>query len=513
MQADEGQRALAAFEAMKEDGKKVNQVTWCVLMGGLLKCSQRKREAATKAAHALWQRFLDEEACGAVVMDQGAFACGINVCCESGDMVGASALLQRMLKSSNCQPDFRQYNMLIKGYKKLGEIDKVENVLSTMQNRGVMPTMETYNSVVSAHCASGNDVAALAVIEQQRLRGMPLDERAWGSVMQLYVMRQDIDGAEACLVRMQGAGAHPTAYTFTKLITLYADVLQPVEAKSAAANVRRQMLAQNVVPTVTYFNAMLRITLRDSRDVMSQASAAIVEMRRCGLEPTVDTCNTVMAGAMAQDDPIVSVTVFTMLTQQGMLPDAVTYTTLMAAIEGQMVERERVFKKIKDPDIVAYRAIIALYAKGGRIPDACRLLDRMKDICKQEGRKQDLMPAYSVIATAYARMYRAEEAVLVLRECYREGGIPDGPFLETVLQTCVATGKVTYAQQIVRAMQLSGFTVDVKKYQDLVDYSSARLTQQEEELSPQKEQIVVGLERFKFWLGMPNAYYNSDGVR
>ena len=57
------------------------------------------------------------------------------------------------------------------------------------------------------------------------------------------------------------------------------------------------------------------------------------------------------------------------------------------------------------------------------------------------------------------------------------------------------------ARQVLRAMQLSGKDVDVQWYREYVD---AELGD-----GAADEQTSVALERFKFWLGMPNRYYGS----
>lgn len=57
-----------------------------------------------------------------------------------------------------------------------------------------------------------------------------------------------------------------------------------------------------------------------------------------------------------------------------------------------------------------------------------------------------------------------------------------------------------YAQQIVRAMQLSGVEVDLKRYNQVTDWALQRNSGSTK---------IVALERFKFWLGIPNEYYND----
>jgi hypothetical protein len=50
-------------------------------------------------------------------------------------------------------------------------------------------------------------------------------------------------------------------------------------------------------------------------------------------------------------------------------------------------------------------------------------------------------------------------------------------------------------------MQLSGIQVDVERYWQVTDWAMTR---------SRASRKLVALERFKFWLGIPNDYYNAD---
>lgn len=62
--------------------------------------------------------------------------------------------------------------------------------------------------------------------------------------------------------------------------------------------------------------------------------------------------------------------------------------------------------------------------------------------------------------------------------------------------------QVGFAKQIVRAMQLSGVDVDINRYHQVTDWALRR--------NRSTSTKIVALERFKFWLGIPNEYYNND---
>lgn len=65
--------------------------------------------------------------------------------------------------------------------------------------------------------------------------------------------------------------------------------------------------------------------------------------------------------------------------------------------------------------------------------------------------------------------------------------------------------QVTFAKQVVRAMQLSGNSVDTAFYERIIDDQIDRANSVD---APKRR--MVALERFKFWLGVPNSYYNAE---
>lgn len=54
-------------------------------------------------------------------------------------------------------------------------------------------------------------------------------------------------------------------------------------------------------------------------------------------------------------------------------------------------------------------------------------------------------------------------------------------------------------------MQLSGNAIDTAFYERIID---AQIDRENSEDAPARR--IVLLERFKFWLGVPNSYYNAE---
>lgn len=101
--------------------------------------------------------------------------------------------------------------------------------------------------------------------------------------------------------------------------------------------------------------------------------------------------------------------------------------------------------------------------------------------------------------------------------------------LDILVDLCVRTGEFKIAMQAVRSMELIGAPVDKEKYRTLVvnrmEYLAAAEAKAHKRRNSYKYNTGSGaggrekqrssdkneyLERFKFWLGLPNRYYDDS---
>ena len=88
--------------------------------------------------------------------------------------------------------------------------------------------------------------------------------------------------------------------------------------------------------------------------------------------------------------------------------------------------------------------------------------------------------------------------------------------LDQLVDLCVRTGEYKVAMQAVRALELVGAEVDKEKYKKYLLGKEEEITsiaRQRERPGFAADERGDGetnnssLERFKFWLGLPNTYY------
>lgn len=75
--------------------------------------------------------------------------------------------------------------MLITGYAQQHNIDAATSMLETMALRGVVPSVVSYNSLISCLCGAGKAVQAHKVVAMATRRGVKVDEWAWSAIIQV----------------------------------------------------------------------------------------------------------------------------------------------------------------------------------------------------------------------------------------------------------------------------------------------------------------------------------------
>ncbi|XP_031124958.1 pentatricopeptide repeat-containing protein At5g18475 [Ipomoea triloba] len=143
--------------------------------------------------------------------------------------------------------------------------------------------------------------------------------------------------------------------------------------------------------------------------------------------------------------------------KNGCQPNAINYTTLMDGYrkQGRLKEAEEVFGEMKDAfklDTVGYTAYISCLCKGGRIDEAIKLLDKMKEnSCIADD------VAIKVILTALCRECRLDEALSLLGKLSNDGVYLNKECYRIVLNILCKEGELDKAMELLGRMLSKGF--------------------------------------------------------
>ena len=495
--------AVTVFEDMKSLGYQPNKVTFSMLIGGLSK-HRRKGSGFRELGYKYWKELETAHR----NLDGAALRIGMQACVEVEKFEEAEKIL-KTIEDRQVQPDVRTYNILINGYAKKRNTAAIETLFKKMIQANLKPSITTYNALISSHVKWGRLEEANKCFEMAVADGIQPDAWTYTILMKGHINRGGLKEAKVFWQQMISSGVKPTLVSFSVMIDCSIEDGDMVQAQ----NLLDKMNQQGEHPSEITFNSILRAYLsRNEPESLDRAMKILDQMEKANVVPVIDTFNMLMSAAVSAGDATAAEKIYKRLMRMGQHPNGFTYTILIQAYakQGKLSDAVTAFENLsKDPhasiDIAAYNAMVDAFARSGEMQAAEKMLDRTCNFAAKCGTEPPV-EAFGAVVAGYVRLKMVNSAVQAVRKFHSVGGKPDVQMLDQLIDLCVRTGEYKVAMQAVRAMELVGAEVDKEKYKSMIARS------EENSVSKRKnsKSSVAYLERFKFWLGLPNNYYDTD---
>lgn len=174
------------------------------------------------------------------------------------------------------------------------------------------------------------------------------------------------------------------------------------------------------------------------------------------------------------------------------------------------------------PDLAAWNALVAALARAGRLSDAKSALDSAQLYAQHFN-----LPPPQEAFGAYIRGWKQARggggvggaassgdavtpAVAAFRHFLSLGGTPHAGMCADVVQLCLRGGEPKIARQVIRATELAGVAVDKQRFEPWFERAAAAAAARRASAGGADEGDASPLERFKWFLGLPNKYYGSE---
>ena len=523
-------KGLQALSDIKDLGMTPNVVTYCALISGLGSSEISRGQRANEIAHELWQEL---ESSGQR-LDAAAYRVGMKACIDIGKRKDSVTILNRIKKTGE-MPDVRAYNILLKGASRSrNPTNAVDQVLQLMAEDGIAPSSATYATIIDGYVRIGNTSAAKRTFEKAKSSGVKFDIYAYGALIKGIVQQNDMPAALGIVKEMQREGIEPNDAIVNCVATGYA---QSGRLKEAEEFLRRDSYVKR---SARGFNAVLKskLSFQSPQQVRDAALLLQENLELLHLETSADTFNTVMSGALGVGDPKLAIAVYQKMQKLDVKPDGITYTALIQAYAqlGELENAVKTFEALSSDktaklDSTAYCVLIDAFSKVGDMPGAERMLNSALQFAAKSGTKLPI-GAHGSVLTGYVRLTQAREAFQFVRRYHAAGNTPDKRMLGELADVCVRSGEYKLAMQSVRALELLGVDVDRTKYRELMlariraaedrenersseegrvpEMSVRKMSRKARERRKERKNRSVALERFKFWLGLPNSYYDAE---
>lgn len=328
--------------------------------------------------------------------------------------------------------------------------------------------------------------------------------------------------------RQDDKASHPDHVSYTTVVSALVKIGSMERARQVLAEMTRIGVPANLIT----YNVLLKGYCQQLQ--IDKARELLKEMvDDAGIQPDVVSYNILIDGCILVDDSAGALSFFNEMRARGIAPTKISYTTLMKAFaySGQPKLAHRVFSEMdNDPrvkvDLIAWNMLVEGYCRLGFVEEAKKVIQKMKE----SGLHPDV-GTYGSLANGIALARKPGEALLLWNEVKercevgkQEGKFdssvpplkPDEGLLDTLADICVRAAFFRKALEIVACMEENGIPPNKTKFTRIyVEMHSRMFTSKHASRARQDRRVERkrAAEAFKFWLGLPNSYYDGSEWR
>ncbi|XP_027365309.1 pentatricopeptide repeat-containing protein At3g09650, chloroplastic [Abrus precatorius] len=444
---------------------------------------------------------------------------------------------------------------LVSAYVEFGDLEIAEKVVQAMreQRKDLCKLLRESNLEYSSENDNDNDDGGGGGVEEEYFvfkkllpnlmdksgNEPPLLPKAYAPNTRMYttLMKGYMKaGRVSDTVRMLEAmrhqddkGSHPDHVSYTTVVSALVKVGSMDRARQVLAEMTRIGVPAN---RITY-NILLKgyckqLQIDKARELLKEMADDV------GIQPDVVSYNILIDGCILVDDSAGALSFFNEMRARGIAPTKISYTTLMKAFafSGQPKLARRVFDEmVNDPrvkaDSIAWNMLVEGYCRLGLVEEAKKVIQKMKE----NGLNPDV-GTYGSLANGIAWARKPGEALILWNEVKerwevgKERGkvdcsnvsplIPDEGLLDTLADICVRAAFFRKALEIVACMEENGIAPNKTKFTRIyVEMHSRMFTSKHASKARQDRRVERkrAAEAFKFWLGLPNSYYDGSEWR
>ncbi|KAH1157041.1 hypothetical protein GYH30_029705 [Glycine max] len=351
------------------------------------------------------------------------------------------------------------YNAMMGVYARNGRFSKVKELLDLMRERGCVPDLVSFNTLINARMKSGamEPNLALQLLNEVRRSGIRPDIITYNTLISACSRESNLEEAVAVFSDMESHRCQPDLWTYNAMISVYGRCARARKAEELF----KELESKGFFPDAVTYNSLLYAFSREGNT--EKVRDICEEMVKRGFGQDEMTYNTIihMYGKQGRHDQAMQI--YRDMKSSGRNPDAVTYTVLIDSLgkASKVEEAANVMSEMLDagvkPTLHTYSALICAYAKAGKREEAEETFNCMR----RSGIKPDRL-AFSVMLDFFLRFNEMKKAMGLYHEMIREGFTPDNGLYEVMMHALVRENMWDVVDRIIRDMEeLSGMNPQV----------------------------------------------------
>lgn len=465
--------ALSLFHQMQLEGTIANKFT---VVGVLSACSMQACLAEGKQVHTciMGRGFESDVVVGNALL---------NTYSKCGSLEDTSRMFDKM-----SEKDHYSFTTMIGAHAQCGQWKEAHQVFEQMHSQGWMPNKITFVTILSAfsshkglsnckqihtHIVNGDSdldvVMGTALVNMYSSCGSPEDARKvfnklpqrdgmlWNAIIAAYTQHNQSREALELFQQMQLEGLVPDKYTFVTIMDTCASHATLMESKRIHAQALASGLQGDLVVGIALIN------MYGKGGNVDIARAIFYDM----FERGVVSWTAMIAVHVQHGQYKQALNIFLHMLLEGVLPNEMTYVTMLSACASQAVlgEGKRMHACIVGSrlplDIVIGNALVNMYSKCGSLEDTKGAFDRMPD---------RNVVSWTAMISALSQHGQGKQALQVFQQMQQEGELPNQVTFIGILVACSHAGLVDEACCCFASMyQIYGISPTVEHFNCLID--------------------------------------------
>ncbi|KAG0287904.1 hypothetical protein BGZ96_008225 [Linnemannia gamsii] len=248
------------------------------------------------------------------------------------------------------------------------------NELSKQMN----PNTVNYNILIRAFQRQSDLDGAFRVFRSMVVDGVQPDKYTFSSILSLFAVRGDTDGAEAFWNEMVGVhGIKPNAFAYGSMMHVYCTAGDMLGAQT----VYREMIQSSIMPNEVIFGTLLNAYARHGD--LTQMLSIYDAMRSEDLKPNSYIYSNLLFGLVKDGDMPAAQRLYDTMEEDGFDHNVLAQTILMKGYldHGGFQESQAIYKNMIRsgliPNFMTYAALLQAHAKRGEIREGRDFLNKI----------------------------------------------------------------------------------------------------------------------------------------
>ncbi|KAJ7297813.1 hypothetical protein O6H91_Y035300 [Diphasiastrum complanatum] len=371
--------------------------------------------------------------------------------CQEGRLKEALHMLELMVQA-NIQAPINIYACLLKGCTRRKALAEGKQVHALIVQQRLDSNMILGNTLVNMYAKCGSVLDARKVFDSMPRRNV----FSWTTIISAYANHRQGEEAINLFQQMQQTGIAPDKFAFVVVLKACTRISALEQGKQLHLDIIESGYESDVIVGSTLVDMYAKCgRIEDARKVFDSMH-----------EPDVVSWTAIIAGYARQGLGKEALDLYEQMNQEDLQPDIVTYIVLLqacasiAALEQGKQLHVDIIKIGFELDVIIGSTLVDMYAKCGRVEDACRVFNNMPE--------RNIV-SWNAMFAGYADQGLGKESLDLYEQMKQEGVQPSIVTYVVLLKACASVAALEQGKQFHSEIVETGFELDAILGSTLVD--------------------------------------------